>query len=273
MSQIFGYIDYQGFLKDWIESRAKKGRGIRRDLALHLGIIRGQLTRVLKKDIHLTLDQAGKAISFLELSKLEGHYFFGLVELARAGNNETRHLIKERLREIKKKGATLESLPQAEKYQFSQEDLSTYYENWYYTVIEILTQIPKYQTVTAISEYLNLPKSRVLNVLNFLIEKGIIKKEGLKYIRDLSFKFEKFPTKGYTFIKANTTNWRNRALASLDQKEENNLNLTLVFSLAEKDIPRIKDFLTEKVKELYNSVEDSPREEIQCLCIDFFKVK
>ena len=118
-----------------------------------------------------------------------------------------------------------------------------------------------------------LPKSRVLNVLNFLIEKGIIKKEGLKYIRDLSFKFEKFPTKGYTFIKANTTNWRNRALASLDQKEENNLNLTLVFSLAEKDIPRIKDFLTEKVKELYNSVEDSPREEIQCLCIDFFKVK
>ncbi len=272
MKKIFEYSDYSNFLSDWINSRPKKGHGVKFRMAKFIGTVPAQITNTLKKEVHFTPDQAAKIITFLELSNLEGDYFLALVEMARAGSNELRELKKKRLSEIKKKVVTPESLPRAEKYQFSQEDIKIYFESWYYTAIEILTQIPKYQTIPAICGYLNLPKGKVLNILNFLVEKGIIKKAGGKYIRDLSFKFETSQM-GYTFFKAHHSNWRNRALASLDQKEENNLNLTLVFTLAENDIPRLKDFLTEKVKELYESVEDSPKEEMRCLCIDFFKVK
>lgn len=272
MKKIFEYSDYAEFLTDWIKSRPKGGHGVKIRMAKYLGCIPAQITKVLKKDIHLTLDQAAKAITFLELSNFEGQYFLGLVELARAGSNELREIILERLSEIKKKVISPEGISKAKKYNLSEEELKTYYENWYYTAIEVLAQIPKYQTVSAICDYLNLPKSKALNILNFLVEKGIVNKEGSKYIRDLSIRFDDFEP-GSIFFKARAINWRNQALASLDQKEENNLNLNLVFTLAEKDIPRLKDSLIEKAKELYKSVEDSPKEEIRCLCIDFFKVK
>jgi len=272
MEKIFNYTNYQVYLNNWIENMPKKGRGMRRALALHIGIPQGQLTRILSGDFDFTVDQAVKAISFLELSKLEGQFFVGLVELARGGNMETREMKQERLAEIKKQAMSPESIQNAEKYKFSEEDLKIYFESWYYTAIEILTQIPGYQTLDSICEYFKIPKSRALDILNFLVEKGVVRREGKKYIRDQQMKFENLEP-GSLYLKSRSISWRNRALVSLDDKEVNNLNLTMVFSLAKDDVPRFKEALIDKIKELYNSTEGPKPEEISCICLDFFKVK
>jgi len=240
-------------------------------MATYIGCIAPQISRVLKKENHFTLDQASKVISFLELSKWEGHYFTGLVELARAGNNERREIVEERLEGIKKKLSEVPRGFKGDKSSLSREDYEFYYKSWICLAIEILTSIPKYQNVDAICEYLHLPKKEVLKNLNFLVEKGLITKNGDKYNRDSFVSLLGKPPEIYR--NKHHVNWRTRALNSIDQREENNLNLTIVTSFPKKDIGKVIDFLHEKSAELLKSLEDSTPEELRCLCIDFFKVK
>ena len=106
MDDIFKYSDYQKYLNDWIESKPRKGRGIKLDLAKFLGITPGHVSKILNQDIHLTPDQAAKLISYLDLSEIEGKYFLSLVEMARAGSVELREIIRDRLDGFKKEWYT-----------------------------------------------------------------------------------------------------------------------------------------------------------------------
>ena len=76
MEKILQYSDYIDFLSDWISSRPKKGHGVKSKMSNCIGSVPAQITQVLKKEVHLTPDQAAKMITFLELSNLEGEFFF-----------------------------------------------------------------------------------------------------------------------------------------------------------------------------------------------------
>jgi len=268
---ITNYQEYVKYLDVWIHDRPRKGRGIKTQMAKYIGCYPIHITKILNRTAHLTMEQSAKIINFLELSKLEGQYFLCLVELARAGNNELRETIKDRMEEITEKWKYVPSSYIGEKLVLSREDYEILYESWIYLAIELLATIPKFQQIDSICDYLHLPKKEVLKVLNFLVEKELVKKEGDRYIRDLKISLEMPPADIYR--AKHHINWRNRAIGSLDQKEENNLNSTIVMSLSEKDVPRIMELIDKTSADIVKSVEDSPREELRCLCIDFFKVK
>ena len=188
MKDVSYYLDYTEFLKDWILSRPRKGHGVKVRMAQHLGCIPTQITKVLKREIHLTLDQAAKLTSFLELSQLEGHYFFGLVELGRAGSMEMKSLVQERLDELKINLQEKERFAD-EIHELSGADYEIYYEKWYFSAIEMLSAISKFQTVDSLSEHLNLPKKEVLKVLNFLVKKESVRPLGTnrQEVKDVSY--------------------------------------------------------------------------------------
>ena len=191
--------------------------------------------------------------------------------MARAGSKELREIKKKKLDEIRAKEEEARSEYKGKLWGVSREDYEVYFGSWIYQAIEILVSIPKYQQIGSICDYFNLSKKDVLSVLNFLVEKGLIEKKGNRYIRKLEISM--LGNLPRIYHSKHKINWRTRSLCSLDQEDEDDFHLTVVTSLAEKDVPRLVDFLHEKAGEFVHSIEDSPREDIRCLCIDFFKVK
>jgi len=267
---VFEYDDYVNFLGDWILSRPKKGRGVKSEMAHYMGCLPAHITKVLNRDVHLTLEQAAKVLSFLELTSLEGHYFLGLVELGRAGNRELQILILERLSELKKKIQDASRIG-AQRLEFSTQDKDIYFSSWLYIAIEILSSISRFQTLDDICSSLKISKVQAMEVLDFLIEKNLIIREEDKFLnKEIAIKTTADP--GSSNLKNHHKSWRTRAMVSLDQKFENNLNFTGVISLPKVVTPAIREILIATIKELWEMAGQHPDDpdEAFCLCIDFF---
>jgi uncharacterized protein (TIGR02147 family) len=267
---VFEYDDYVNFLSDWILSRPKRGRGVKTEMAHYMGCLPAHITKVLNRDVHLTLEQAAKTLSFLELSSLEGHYFLGLVELGRAGNRELREIVMERLEELRKKVQMAARLG-AEEKEFSEKDNDTYYSNWLYMAIEMLSAIEKYQTLEAICDCLKISRPKAMEILNFMVEKGIIDRVDDKFIkREMVVRTN--PSLNISTLRNHHKNWRTRALVSLDQKNENNLNFTGVLSVPREVVPQIRETLMATIKEVFSigQVHPDPPEMAFGFCVDFF---
>lgn len=270
MIVVFEYDDYVNFLSDWITSRPKKGRGIKTEMAHYMGCLPAHITKVLNRNVHLTLEQAAKVLPYLELSSLEGHYFLGLVELGRAGNKELREMVQERLEELKTKIQDPRRVG-GHELEFSHKEKNIYYSSWHYHAVEILTSLPKFQTLEALSKCMGISKNDVMKVLNFLIEKGLIKRVEDKFVLSkLQLNYNVDP--GITNIKNHHKNWRTRALISLDYKREYNINFTGVYSIPKVLVPVMRDFFIDKLMEFWNTIDEHPDDpdEPFCICLDFF---
>ena len=64
---IFDYDEYSTFLRAWIESQPRKGRGWARKLALHLKVHPTLISQVLQSKKDLTVEQAQKTAELMGL--------------------------------------------------------------------------------------------------------------------------------------------------------------------------------------------------------------
>ncbi|RLA62210.1 MAG: hypothetical protein DRQ88_08550 [Epsilonproteobacteria bacterium] len=270
MKTIFEYEDYADYLNDWIISRPKKGRGIKKEISLFLNCHPTHITQVFKKKTHLTLEQAAKLVRYLSLSDLEGGFFLGMVEKARAGNQELRDLIGWKQDKIKKEWTALKRF-KPNKFEFSDEDKEVYYGNWFYAATRIILSIPKYQNEHAISEQLKISPKKVREALNFFLEKGFITKEGDNYRANFG-KLTSGAGAGSIFQKNHHKNWRAQGLISIDDKKKDDLHLTHLFSIAKKDLPIVREQLINSIQEIAKTVEKSKDEDAGCICLDFFQI-
>ncbi len=270
MTSVLEYKDYQKFLTDWIHSKPKKGRGIKLSIASYLGITPQQVSKVLNENTHLTLDQSAKLISYLDLSGIEGKYFLGLVELARAGSLELREIVQERLDEYKMQWES-PTRTGIEKKTHTLEEMEVYFSSYLYDAIDLITTLEKYQTPGAISQYFNISKKKTLEILSILVKLGALKKEGDKFIPTGELEWLELPK---NIAKINTTNWRNRAIASLDYDEEVNNHQTLNFTVNRKAIPKIKKHIFDSMLDMSDKyLKEGNTDMICAICVDLFEIK
>jgi uncharacterized protein (TIGR02147 family) len=270
MKTIFEYKDYADYLNDWIISRPKKGRGIKKEISLALNCHPTHITAVFKKKNHLTLEQAAKLIRYLALSDLEGNFFLGMVEKERAGNQELRDLVEWKQERIKKEWTALRRF-KPKRFEFSDEDKAVYYGNWYFSAIRILLAIPKFQNEQALIDHLKISPKQVREALNFFLERGFITKDGDSYRPDFG-KLTSGAGAGSIFQKNHHKNWRSQGLVSIDNKRKSDLHLTHLFSISKKDMAQIREKLIWTVQEIAKTVEHSKDEEAGCICLDFFHI-
>ncbi len=270
MEDIFEYENYEKYLNDWIDSRPRKGRGIKLHLSKYLKIPPGQISKVLGRDLHLTLDQAANLIEYLGLTETEGNYFLGLVEFARAGSLKLKEIVQKRLDTYKEIWGSPSRIG-LDKKAYSQEDMEIYFSSYLYMAIELITFLDGYQTPDPISKYFNISKKKTLEILSFLVKLGAMEKNGDKYELtgetvwiDLSKRIGKI----------NHTNWRNRAIASLDYDEDIGFHREINFAIERKDIPKIKRFLTDTILELNEKYLGKDTADTICsFCLDLFEIK
>lgn len=265
---LFEYIDYKKYINEKIANSPARGRGIKQKIAVHLKCQTAFVSQVLNGLPNFSLEQAVKLNSFFEHTKEESRFFLLLVQLERAGSNDLQNFFKAEIDEILEKRSDLKNRIDI-KTTLKKVDQQVYYSTWLYACIHMLVAIPEIQTPQAISKHLNLPREKVLEVLDFLEETGLIQKKGSRYEIGVT---KIHLTKDSPQIQRHHTNWRMQAIRSIDINAPADLHYSTIVSMAHTDVPRVKEILIKAIEECRGVIRDSKEEKVQSICLDFFGV-
>lgn len=265
---IYEYTDYKPYLIDKIQDSPGKGRGLKLKMAQHLNCQNTFVSQVLNGEANFSFEQGILLNTFFELDREEGKYFLLLIHHARAGSDELKKFYKAELDNMVLAQTDLKKRTNV-KNTLREKDQDIYYSNWYYSAIHILVTIKEFQTLQSISKRVNLSRDKTQEILTFLTDKGLITKTGNQY--GIGVTRIHLP-KDSAHIQKHHTNWRLRALSSIDLNEPSSLHFSNVVSIAEKDIIRIRELFIQSIAEARSIVKTSPEEKLCSICVDFFEV-
>jgi len=269
---VFDFLDYRLYLQRAIRAAPKKGRGMKGALAVAAGCQGAYLSRVLVDKADLSLEQADAMSVYLGHSPPESRYFLFCVQYARAGTARLRAHFRNELEEIRQKRTVLKERFQI-KTLLSGEDQAIYYSSWLYAATHMAASTTSYGTKEALSHHLGLSVSRVSEILEFLLARGLLVFENGRFRLGAA---RIHLGSDSPFISKHHMNWRVQSLRSLDREgrsqQNEDLHYTSIVSLGREDHKKLKAMLLKAIDEFNALVEPSPEEEVHCLALDFFKI-
>ena len=268
MIVVFEYTDYRSYLSDALDEANSLKAGAQARLARFLACHPSYLSQVRKGRANFSLDQAQRVNLFFHHGDDASEYFLILVGLARAGTNDLRKELErqgERHRARHRNlGNRLKDIPMVEE-----KHRHIYYGSWHYAAIAMALTVPKLRKAGAIAKEFGLPKERVQEVLDFLVQAELAK----------TVEGEFYPGKSWLHLSEKSDlsakdhlNWRLKAIQSLEKIRPNDLHYSAVISLSESDLKKLKERLIQTVKDCLETVKPSREEKIACMMMDFFSL-
>ncbi len=267
MRTVLDFTDYKKFLNYEVAHRAAGVRGIQLQMAKAMDCQPPYLNRVLKGEAHLSLEQAEKPARFLGLSKQDSFYFSLMVMHTRASTRELKEQLSEQIEHLRERQLNLkDKLKVADVLTL--DDQVTYYSAWYFAVIHVLVGIPEFQNREAIRAALPLAPQKVNEAFEFLLQTGLIKE-----VRShLNLGQSKLHLgKSSPLVAKHHSNWRMKAIASLDNPDGTDLHYSSVVAISKADSLRIHQILIEAIERVRAVVKDSKEEVAYSYCLDLFK--
>lgn len=261
------FSNYKTFIKALLKTFPKAGRGQGRKLAEHLNVAPIVVSQVLARDRHFTSDQAIKTAEFFGFDEATSEYFLFLVSLERADSKELKSFYRKKLAKMSEEAQKVKNLVQGKEH-VSEFDKGVFYSNWYYCAISLLTSIQGYQTVDSIAEYFGINRTKVGEIVSFLLATGLCVEEKGKI--KMGTKSTHVPD-GSPFVNNHRRNWREKAGEKFTSPSAGDLFFAGPVSLSQKDADAIRMELMELIKRFSTRVAASPEEKLMCLNIDWFK--
>lgn len=263
----FDFNHYKDCLGASLDQHPEK-RGVKTKLAQHLGVQMAFVSQVLHADAHLSLEHAIKVSQFFNWSEKEGHFFFLLLQFARAGSKELENYFSRQIDEIRSERAKIRSRVQANN-SLSNEELLKFFSSWQYAALHILLSIPKFQDLRKTARRLGVSVDQVQSMVVFLEEAGLIVREN-DQVRLTNRRIHLEPES--PMIAQHHTQWRLSAMQALQRKDSINLHYSLGFSAAEIDAEKIRKVLLEAIEKSDQIFKPSPEEDAFGLNIDFYRI-
>jgi uncharacterized protein (TIGR02147 family) len=264
---VFEYSNYRQFIKDWIEeAKTLKTSNLSR-LASVAGVHPTFLSHVLAGTKELSLEQAALICEHIAFTKLEQDYFFVLIHLDRAGNQNLKNYWKEKKKEIEAQKNKLSERFDKHR-ELTNEQRAIFYSSWIYAAIWTATAIDNGQTLNQIAERFHISRDKAEDVISFLLQTGLCsEKIGIFSIGETHLHI---PNESPLVVKHHT-NWRMKAIQKMDTRESAELFFTAPMSVAKKDFGVIREKLNLAIKGIVDVAKDSDAEEVICLNIDLFR--
>lgn len=265
---VFNYSCYKKFILDQVGGKSIR-KGKKSAIAKTLRCQSTYVSQVLHGTANFSLEQAIILNSFFHLHGVAAEYFLNLVQLKRAGSQPLKKYFADKLNEIQKQRLNLKKRLVAID-ELSKEQQSTYYSSWIYAAVHIAITIPGLQDAEALATYLRIPQKRLISVIEFLAEMGLIYvakgkiKPSVKQVR--------IGRDSDNVIKHHT-NWRQQAIDSLDREDINELHYSAVYSIAKSDLLKLKGDWLRQLEKTLETVRNSKEEELVACCIDIFKMQ
>jgi len=265
---IFEYQNYKEYIIERIAESPSKGRGIKLKIAEYLSCQTAFVSQVLNGQPNFSLEQGVKLNHFFEHTRDEAKFFILLLQLERAGSAELKAFMNQEIKEILDQRSDLKNRIDI-KGSLKKVDQQVYYSNWIYSCIHMMVAIPEFQTPQAIAKHLNLPKEKVMEVIEFLEQTGLIQRVGARYENGVA---RVHLSKDSVQIQRHHTNWRMQAIRSIDINEPTDLHFSTIVTISKSDVSKIKEIFIKSIEEARKVIRDSKEETLQSICIDFFNV-
>lgn len=267
MISVYNYKSYRSFFKAWLDQQ-QSSFGLLSQIAKALECQNSHLTRVLKEEVHFTMDQAFRLTDFKKLTESETSYFLRLVEYERSGDLKFRERLKRELSQLKKEHENLSKRHNDQMIQ-SKEFESIYYSSWIWSAIHVITDIPTYQTAEAIAKRLSLDEKLVRSILEKLETYGLVKKKSSKWV--FAGGALHLP-KTSPMNSVHHGNWRTQAVQHVQNPENDDLHYAIVQGVSYEDADKIKQLFLDALTEYRKIALPSVSQELMCLTLDYFKV-
>ncbi len=265
--EVFEAKNYKQYLESKVGGSHQK-KGVKSAMARSLGCQPTYITHVLKGHANLSLEQAETLNTFFAHTKEEGQVFLLMVLRDRAGTHTLKanfqgqidHILSNRMILTNRLG---------QRNVLSEVDRAVFYSAWYFLATQIGLTIPEWRTHESLAKNLGLSAKKAAEVLQFLCECGLVKKEGSHFLPTES---QIRLGKDSHHILKHHMSWRVKAMESLEHETLEDLHYSGVVSLSETDVVRIKSLLLDQLKENLKIITDSKEERLFVLNIDFFNL-
>lgn len=262
MQNIFDYFCYKEFIQ------SINHRGLYKKLSEELAVNSTLISQIFKGPKELTLEQAYKLSSYLELNSLEGDYFLLLVQKNRAGTADLKNYFEKKLEVLRYKSTQVKNNVDI-KDEITNEQKAIYYSHWCYQAVRLLASITEFQELEKIKAFLKLSDHKLDQIVSFLIESKLCKLEDGKLVQENKHTF--IPS-GSLYVGNHHLNWRQKTLERRDQLDDPELMFTAPLTLAHTDTELVRDMILQFLKELKHIIDQSPGQELYCLNIDWVKI-
>jgi uncharacterized protein (TIGR02147 family) len=218
--------------------------------------------------IQLTRDHAAGLCQFWGFTDDESEYYLALVELARAKSRPLRDFALQKIEQLKSRRTNLDRRVRKEGID-NIEVQSIYYSTWINSAVHILLTIPSFREPRAIAQRLQIQIAEVERALAKLAEIGLAEKKGELWL-PISANLN-LPTSS-PLNTVNHTNWRCKAISSLQNRRLESLHFSSVFSANRKDVETLRTMISDFILRSRDLIVSSKEEDIYCLNIDCFDV-
>jgi len=265
-TSIFEYKNYKQYILDWIDKTPQQGRGMRKLIAEAIGCQTPFITHVLSGDYHFSLEQAEALAKYLTLNESETEFFLLLIQKSRAGTKSLENYFQKQITKKCEEETRLKERLKI-KDQMSIEDQMIYYSNYQYAAIHMALLIPELQTVDQLHKYFNIPIQKILSILQFLLEHDLIEKKNYHYkVKKSILHLER----DSPFLVSHHTQWRLKAIESIQQRNDANLHYSGVMSISQEDYNWVREKLAKFLEEVVDRVKDSKDETLATISFDLF---
>jgi uncharacterized protein (TIGR02147 family) len=265
---VFEYRDYKEYLGDRLAVSGQT-RGQRSKLAETLGCQTAFVSQVVNGHTHFSLEHAIVINQFLSHTESESHYFMLLVHQGRAGTKTLREYYSRQIEAIHEKRQVVHERIQV-KQTISVEDQMIYYSAWYYATVHVMLSIPEFQNKAAIAQHLNLPLSTITKCIEFLTSLGLATDIGKGRYGIGTARIHL--GQDSPMLSKHHTNWRMKAITSLDRFNKDDLHYSSVVTLSEKDATTVKSVLLSALEKTELILGPSKEEAVFSLAMDFFRI-
>ena len=259
--------DYKRYLKSVIEAN-RSTRGYQTQVSAAAGCSRSFLSQVLSTDIELTRDHAAGLAQFWHLSEVQTEYWLTLVDLARAKVPTLHSHLKRKLERMRLDAANLSSHVAKERIEGFEAE-AVYYSSWLVSAVYMLLLNPKFHSSKAMADRLGAENGAIDRAVEQLIAIGLVErtKAGLRATKkDLNV------SDSSPLSAINHTNWRMRAISSIQNRHPDALHYSSVFTVSRADADELQKNLRELILKSRKVILASASEELFCFNMDFFEL-
>lgn len=265
---IYDYDDYKKFVIDWIEMGPSKGRGQRIQLAQALSCQTPFITHVLAGDYHFSPEQGAACAKWMGLNDIDTEYLILLILKSRSGTQESRAIFSKQIEQRKNQENVLKKRLKI-KAGLNADAQMQYYGHWCYAAIHMALMNPKLRTAEALENYFQIPRSKILSVIEFLLETDLIELKGNQFkVKSPMIHLEKTSP----LLAMHHANWRLRTIDAVKEKNNSSLHYTGVISLSADDYEWLKSQLSILLEKMADKVKDSADEKLAQLSMDWYQI-
>jgi len=264
---LFEARDYRDYLRKYLASLPKNGRGELSRLAQHLGVNNTLLSQVLAGTRDLSGEQAFALTRYWGFDETHTDYFLTLVQIERAGTKAFRDHLDEKRRRLRDENKKLANRVKT-RTRLGEEERRVFYSSWIYSAIHLWTTTnPEGVTVDEIANRLGVARARVQTTTAFLAEVGLIVSHGSRWRVGVESTFLEH---GSPHLPPHHRNWRLRAIEKAETITKEELMYTAQVTLSREDFEKIRALLVETIDRSAKIVLPSPAEDLACLHVDWF---